>query len=93
MIAQNTDKKYKDLLKESPFNSMYPKFMACSRSINKQIDKQINWLNESIKEELELEFYKNPEIKNEIKKIKNNIITSNLNIKKTARKLVKKFLK
>lgn len=28
MIAQNTDKKYKDLLKESPFNSMYPKFMA-----------------------------------------------------------------
>jgi len=28
MIAQNNDKKYKDLLKESPFNSMYPKFMA-----------------------------------------------------------------
>ena len=68
-------------------------FSRQSKKINKQIDKQINWLNESIKEELELEFYKNPEIKNEIKKIKNNIITSNLNIKKTARKLVKKFLK
>lgn len=60
---------------------------------SKQIDKQINWLNESIKEELELEFYKNSEIKKEIKKIKKNIIISNLNIKKTARKLVKKFLK
>ena len=36
MIAQNTDKKYKDLLK-SPFNSMYPKFIEDAAEYFKRV--------------------------------------------------------
>ncbi len=55
--------------------------------------KQLHWLNEAIKEELELEFYKNTEIINEIKNLKKKNELNNLNIKKIAKRIVKKFLK
>lgn len=60
---------------------------------NNQSTKRLNWLNEAIKEELELEFFKNSKIKREIEDIKKSLLPSDLNIRKVAKKLVKKFLK
>ena len=59
----------------------------------KQKNKQLDWLKEAIKEELQIEFYKNPKVKNEMKILNKKIESSNLNIKKTAKELVKKYLK
>ena len=59
----------------------------------KEKNKQLDWLKEAIKEELQIEFYKNPKVKNEMRILKKNIELSNLNIKKTAKELVKKYLK
>ena len=72
--------------------NLWKKIATFSRK-NNQKNKELNWLNEAIKEELELEFYKNPEIKKEMQEIKKSLLLYDLNIKKTAKKLVRKFLK
>ena len=54
---------------------------------------QLDWLNEAIKEELELAFFKNKKLKNELEIIKREMKSSNLNLKKLAKELVKKYLK
>ncbi len=59
----------------------------------KRNNKQSYWLNEAIKEELELAFFQNKKVKNELKIIKKNIKLYNSNLKKLAKELVKKYLK
>jgi len=86
IIEEFSSKNGKDI------ENLWKKIATFSRK-NNQKNKELNWLHEAIKEELELEFYKNPEIKKEIQEIKKSLLLYDLNIKKTAKKLVRKFLK
>jgi len=56
-------------------------------------NKQIFWLKEAINEELLINIYKKKEFKKDLESIVNKTNFNDINIRKEAKKIVKKYLK
>ena len=56
-------------------------------------NKQIFWLKEAINEELIINIYKKKEFKKELDSIVNKTNINDINVRKEAKKIVKKYLK
>jgi len=79
-------------LSPSNTNLIWKKIKICLQN-KKEKNEQIFWLKEVINEELKIEIYKNKKFKIDFEKIVNKKNFKNLNIRKEAKKIVKKYLK
>ena len=79
-------------LKPQNISSIWGKIKFCLEN-KKMRNKQIFWLKEAINEELLINIYKKKEFKRELEKIVNKTNFNEINVRKEAKKIVKKYLK
>ena len=73
-------------------SSIWDKIKFCLEN-KKMKSKQIFWLKEAINEELIINIYKKKEFKKELDSIVNKTNINDINVRKEAKKIVKKYLK
>ncbi len=73
-------------------SSIWNKIKYCLENKKKK-NKQIFWLKEAINEELIINIYKKKEFKKEFDRIVNKTNINDINVRKEAKKIVKKYLK